>query len=84
VLSIALLRSYNSLLRQKSCISISEQNIIHEGIPIYWHANAITPRFQPIIQELREKYQLPEVIPDDEPRTEIYLGDELIPLEDFT
>jgi hypothetical protein len=41
------------------------------------------PDFQPIIQEIREKYQLPEVDPDGEPISEIYLGDEIIPLEDF-
>jgi hypothetical protein len=41
------------------------------------------PDFQPIIQEIRDKYQLPEVDPDGEPLTEIYLGDEVIPLEDF-
>jgi hypothetical protein len=41
------------------------------------------PGFQPIIQEIREKYQLPEVDLDGEPITEIYLGDEIIPLENF-
>lgn len=41
------------------------------------------PDFLPIIQEIREKYQLPEVDPDGEPIAEIYLGDEIIPLEDF-
>jgi hypothetical protein len=31
------------------------------------------PDFQPIIQEIREKYSLPEISPDDDPITEIYL-----------
>ena len=31
------------------------------------------PDFQPIIQEIGQKYQLPEVDPDGEPITEIYL-----------
>jgi hypothetical protein len=37
----------------------------------------------PIIEKIREKYQLPEISPDDDPITEIYLGDEIIPLEVF-
>ena len=36
-----------------------------------------------IIEHLREKYQLPEIIPDDDPITEIYLGNDIIPLEEF-
>ena len=39
------------------------------------------PDFLPIVQTIREKYNLPEIIPDDEPITEIYLGDEMIPFE---
>lgn len=42
-----------------------------------------SPDFQPVIQTIREKYQLPEVDPDGEPISEIYLGDELISLQDF-
>ena len=36
------------------------------------------PYFQPIIEAIREKYQLPEVDPDGKPIKEIYLGDHLI------
>lgn len=39
--------------------------------------------FKPIIDEIRKKYKLPEPRPEDEPITEIYLDDEIIPLEDF-
>jgi len=39
--------------------------------------------FQPIIKSIRDKFNLPEISPDDDPITEIYLGDEQIPLEDF-
>jgi len=41
------------------------------------------PDFQPIIEAVRKKYNLHEVTPDGEPITEIYLGDDIIPLEDF-
>jgi len=41
------------------------------------------PHFQPIIQEMREKYNLPEIDPDGEPIKEIYLDDKIIPLEEF-
>jgi hypothetical protein len=41
------------------------------------------PDFIPILQAIREKYNLPEISPDDDPITEIYLGDESIPLEEF-
>ncbi len=41
------------------------------------------PDFQPIIEQIREKYQLPEVDPKGEPIKEIYLGDEITPLEAF-
>ena len=41
------------------------------------------PDFQPIIQEIRAKYQLPEVDPDGEPIKEIYLDDKVIPLDEF-
>jgi hypothetical protein len=41
------------------------------------------PDFIPIIQAIREKYSLPEISPDDDPITEIYLGDESVPLEEF-
>ena len=42
-----------------------------------------SPDFKPIIDEIREKYKLPELSPDDEPIKEIYLDDDIIPLEDF-
>jgi hypothetical protein len=41
------------------------------------------PDFQPVIQTIWKKYQLPEVDPDGEPIQEIYLGNDFIPLEDF-
>jgi hypothetical protein len=41
------------------------------------------PDFLPIVQKLREKYSLWEVNPEGEPITEIYLGDRLVPFEDF-
>jgi len=41
------------------------------------------PDFAPIIQEIKEKYQLPEISPDDEPIKEIFLGDEIVSREDF-
>jgi hypothetical protein len=41
------------------------------------------PDFIPIVQAIREKYNLPEISPDDDPITEIYLGDEIVPLEEF-
>ncbi len=39
--------------------------------------------FQPIIQQMRSKYGLPELSPGDDPITEIYLDDKQISLEDF-
>jgi len=43
-----------------------------------------SPDFFPIVQEFRNKYNLPEVNPDlDDPIEEIYLGNETIPLEKF-
>ena len=41
------------------------------------------PDFIPIEKAIREKYNLPEISPDNEPITEIYLGDENIPLEEI-
>lgn len=41
------------------------------------------PDLQPIIQELRDKYQLPEISPGDDPIEEIFLDDKQIPLADF-
>jgi hypothetical protein len=32
------------------------------------------PDFQRILQNIREKYNLPEISPEDDPITEIYLG----------
>jgi hypothetical protein len=42
-----------------------------------------SPDFLPIILAIRDKYKLPEISPDDDPIKEIYLGDEVIPLEEF-
>jgi len=42
-----------------------------------------SPDFLPIIQELRYKYNLPEIRPDDDPIKDIYLDDEIVPLEEF-
>jgi len=41
------------------------------------------PDLQPLIQHLREKYNLHEVFPDEEPITKIFLGDKEIPLPEF-
>ena len=41
------------------------------------------PDFLPIEQAIREKYGLPEVSPGDEEIAEIFLGDEIISLEEF-
>jgi hypothetical protein len=41
------------------------------------------PDFIPILHAIREKYNLPEISPDDDPITEIYLGNEIVPLEEF-
>lgn len=41
------------------------------------------PDILPIIENIREKYQLPEVDPEGEPIKEIYLVDKLISLEEF-
>jgi hypothetical protein len=41
------------------------------------------PDFFPIIYAIREKYNFPEISPDDDPITEIYLGDKIMPLEEF-
>ncbi len=41
------------------------------------------PDFLPIIQAVREKYKLPEISPDDDPISEIYLGDEFVSYEEF-
>jgi hypothetical protein len=42
-----------------------------------------SPDLLPIINELRSKYGLREVFPDDDPIEEIFLDDEPVPLEDF-
>lgn len=41
------------------------------------------PDLIPIIQAIREKYNLPEISPDSDIIKEVYLGDEIIPLEEF-
>lgn len=41
------------------------------------------PDIAQIIEQMREKYSLPEISPDDDPIVEIFIGDELIPLEVF-
>lgn len=43
----------------------------------------VIPDFLSIEQAIREKYNLPDISPEDDPITEIYLGDEIIPLEEF-
>lgn len=42
-----------------------------------------SPDLIPIVRQLREKYGLPELGPDDEPITEIFLDGEPVPLENF-
>lgn len=42
-----------------------------------------SPDFAPIIEAVRGKYNLHEVDPDGEAIKEIYLGDEIVPLEEF-
>lgn len=42
------------------------------------------PDFEPIIQAIRTKYNLPELYPQDDPIQEIFLEDEIITLEQFT
>jgi hypothetical protein len=42
-----------------------------------------SPDFLPIVRQLREKYGLPEIGPDDEPITEIFLDGEPVALEAF-
>ena len=41
------------------------------------------PDIEPIIQAVREKYNLEIIYLDDDPIYEIFLGDENIPLEEF-
>jgi hypothetical protein len=41
------------------------------------------PDFIPIVQAIRAKYKLPEISPDDDPITEIYLDEKIVPLEEF-
>jgi hypothetical protein len=41
------------------------------------------PDFFPIVQSIREKYNLPEISPDDEAIKEIFLGEKIISLEEF-
>lgn len=41
------------------------------------------PDFQPIIQEIREKYNLTEINSDSEPVKELFLGDKEISFEEF-
>lgn len=42
------------------------------------------PDFDPLIRAIRTKYGLPEIYPQDEPVKDIFLEDEIIPLEQFT
>ena len=42
------------------------------------------PDYEPIIQVIRTKYDLPEIYPLDDPIKEIYLGEEIITIEQFT
>lgn len=41
------------------------------------------PDLFPIVQQMRTKYKLPEISPDDDPITEIFLNGEPVALEDF-
>jgi hypothetical protein len=41
------------------------------------------PDFLPIEKSIREKYNLPQISSDDDPSTGIYLGDEIVSLEEF-
>jgi hypothetical protein len=41
------------------------------------------PDFIPILQAIREKYNLPEISPDDDPISEIFSGDKTISIEEF-
>lgn len=42
------------------------------------------PDYLPVIEAIREKYNLPPMYPQDEPIKDIYLGDEIITLSQFT
>ena len=42
------------------------------------------PAYEPIINAIRTKYVLREVYPQDEPIKEIYLGDEIVSMDEFT
>ena len=42
------------------------------------------PDYEPIINAIRTKYDLREVYPQDEPIKEIYLGDEIVSMDEFT
>jgi len=42
-----------------------------------------SPDFLPIVRAIREKYQLPEISPGDDPITEIFLNGEPVTLEGF-
>lgn len=42
------------------------------------------PDYEPIIEAIRKKYNLPELYPQDEPIKDIFLGDEIITLAEFT
>lgn len=42
-----------------------------------------SPDFAPTIDAIREKYNLPEINPDDDPIKGIYLGENILPLKEF-
>lgn len=42
------------------------------------------PDYEPIIETIRTKYNLSELYPQDEPIKDIYLGDRIITLTEFT
>jgi len=47
------------------------------------NSQACHPDIQPILQYFREKYNIPEISPDENTINEIYLDDEIVPLEEF-
>ena len=42
------------------------------------------PNYEPIIQAIRTKYNLPEIYPQDDPIKEISLGDEIVSIDEFS
>jgi hypothetical protein len=55
---------------------VQESNLLGTILPS-------SPDFVPIINELRGKYGLREVLPNDDPIEEVFLDGEVVSLEDF-